>query len=113
MDRAEDLAARFPEIATASSSLDDTLRGARLVVNATPIGMRDDAYPVPISALPRGAAVFDLVYKGNESAWVRAARAAGHPSADGLGMLVEQGALAFERWFGVEPDRLAMWKAMH
>ena len=113
MHRAEDLAARFPEIATAASSLEEALRGALLVVNATPIGMRDDAHPVPISALPANAAVFDLVYKGDESAWVRAAREAGHPAADGLGMLVEQGALAFERWFGMQPDRLAMWKAMH
>jgi shikimate dehydrogenase len=44
---------------------------------------------------------------------VRAAREAGHRAADGEGMLVEQGALAFERWFGVPPDRNAMWKAMH
>jgi shikimate 5-dehydrogenase len=28
-------------------------------------------------------------------------------------MLVEQGALAFERWFGAIPDRAAMWKAVH
>jgi shikimate dehydrogenase len=82
-------------------------------VNATPVGMRDDEHPVPIAALPPGAAVFDLVYRAHETAWVRAAREAGHRAADGEGMLVEQGALAFERWFGVPPDRNAMWKAMH
>jgi shikimate 5-dehydrogenase len=29
-----------------------------------------------------------------------------------MGMLVEQGALAFTRWFGREPDRDVMWRAM-
>jgi shikimate dehydrogenase len=113
MPRAEQLVARFPLIASVATSLEDALHGATLVVNATPIGMRDDEHPVPVAALPSGAAVFDLVYRAHETAWVRAAREAGHRAADGEGMLVEQGALAFERWFGVPPDRNAMWKAMH
>ena len=57
--------------------------------------------------------MFDLVYRSGETAWVRAARNAGHRAADGEGMLVEQGALSFERWFGIEPDRNAMWSALH
>jgi shikimate dehydrogenase len=113
MPRAEQLAERFPDVATVSATLSDAIRGATVVVNATPVGMRDDAHPVPISQLPTGAAVFDLVYRTHETSWVRAAREAGHPAADGEGMLVEQGALAFERWFGTPPDRNAMWKAMH
>ena len=113
MPRAEQLAARFSSIARAVSSVDAALEGAQLVVNATPIGMRDDAHPIPVATLPAGCAVFDLVYRAEETAWVRAAREAGHHGADGEGMLVEQGALSFERWFGVAPDRAAMWKAMH
>jgi shikimate dehydrogenase len=62
--------------------------------------------------LPAGAAVFDLVYHANETAWVRAVRDAGHWASDGRGMLVEQGALAFERWLGVVPDRDVMWAAV-
>jgi len=57
--------------------------------------------------------VFDLIYSPTETAWVRDAREAGHRAADGEGMLLEQGALAFERWFGRTPDRGAMWRAMH
>ena len=44
--------------------------------------------------------------------WVRAARERGLRAADGLAMLVEQGALAFERWFDIAPDRNAMWEAL-
>ena len=112
MPRAQRLASRFSTIASAVSTLADALDGATLVVNATPIGMRDDAFPVPLDMLPPGAAVFDLVYRPSETAWVSAARTAGHRAADGMGMLMEQGALAFERWFGVAPDRPAMWRAM-
>ena len=113
MTRARRLVSRFDRIATVAPSLEDALAGAVLVVNTTPIGMRDDRVPVPIALLPDGAAVFDLVYRAGETPWVSAARAAGHRAADGMGMLVEQGALAFTRWFGVEPDRGAMWRAMH
>lgn len=113
VDRAQALASRFGAVVDVVTSVEAALDGATLVVNATPVGLRDDAMPVRIDALPRGAAVFDLVYRSGETAWVREARQAGHRAADGEGMLVEQGALSFERWFGVQPDRDAMWRAMH
>ena len=81
------------------------VQGATLVVNATALGLDDDPFPLPIESLPLDAAVLDLVYRRGETPWVRAARACGHRAADGLAMLVEQGALAFERWFGIAPDR--------
>jgi shikimate dehydrogenase len=56
--------------------------------------------------------VMDLVYRRGETAWVRQARARGLRAVDGLPMLIEQGALAFERWFGEAPDRAAMWAAV-
>jgi shikimate dehydrogenase len=112
MDRALALAARFPLVTTVVNTAEQALAGATLVVNATPIGLRDDEHPVPLELLGPDCAVFDLAYRAGETAWVRAARSAGHRAADGEGMLVEQGALSFERWFGVEPDRDAMWRAM-
>ena len=75
-------------------------RECRLVVNATPLGLRaDDSLPLEPSAAPAATAAFDMVYRTNETPWVRAMRAAGCRSADGRGMLVEQGAAALERWF--------------
>ena len=112
MPRARLLAQRFPATCTTVSCIAEAMDGATLVVNATPIGMSDASLPVEIERLPDGAAVFDLVYRASETVWVTRARAAGHRAADGLGMLVEQGALAFARWFGVQADRDAMWRAL-
>lgn len=113
MPRAEQLAVRFAPLARAVATLGDALLGADLVINATPLGLRGtDPFPVALSALPAGCAVFDLVYAPGETAWIKAAREAGHRASDGEGMLIEQGAIAFERWFGIEADRSVMWKAL-
>jgi shikimate dehydrogenase len=113
MQRAQLLAERFALLATAAESLDDALSGATLVVNCTPLGLHaSEEFPVAIDRLPEGCAVFDLAYARGETAWVKAARQGGHRASDGEGMLIEQGAIAFERWFGIEPDRNVMWKAM-
>lgn len=112
MARALALAERFAPMARAEAELGAALEGATLVVNATPVGLHGDQYPVAIELLPAGCAIFDLTYRQGETPWVTAAREAGHRATDGLGMLVEQGAIAFERWFGVEPDRNAMWRSI-
>jgi shikimate dehydrogenase len=110
--RARELAARFAPMVSPTTA-QQALAGSSLVVNATPLGMLDDdPMPAPIDRLPPSAAVIDLVYRSGGTAWVRAARAAGMNAVDGLPMLIEQGALSFERWFGVVPDRDAMWNAV-
>lgn len=86
-----------------------------LVVNATSAGMLPEveSNPWPAGApLPSGAFVYDLVYKPGETALMRQARAAGLPAANGLGMLVEQAALAFEIWSGLPAPRSQMWQAV-
>lgn len=86
-----------------------------LIVNCTPVGMTParDANPWPAGLpLPTSARVYDLVYNPPETALVRAARAAGLPAAGGLGMLVEQAALAFERWTERKASRAAMRSAV-
>lgn len=108
--RAEALVARFPGVVVAPTPA-EALAGASLAVNATSLGMHDDATPFAVDLLAPGASVLDLVYRPGESALVRAARAAGHPAAGGLRMLVGQGARAFERWFGMVPNRELMWRA--
>lgn len=110
-ERARLLAERFGSVA---QPVDDVgvIAGAQLVVNATSLGLRDDSFPIQPDLLAPEAAIVDLVYRPGETAFVRAARARGHRSVDGLPMLCEQGALAFERWFGRSPDRTVMWRAL-
>lgn len=76
-------------------------RGADLVVQATPVGMkRDDPSLLPAEAFRKGQALYDLVYMYPETAAMREARSAGADAANGLGMLLHQGASAFTIWTG-------------
>jgi shikimate dehydrogenase len=112
LSRAVQLAERIEVPFGMTSSRQGALLGADLVINATPVGLHDDTMPVTPEALEADAAVFDLVYRPEETAWVRACRTAGHPAIDGLPMLVEQGAAAFECWFGTPAPREVMWRAV-
>lgn len=79
----------------------DTLRSADLVVNATSLGLDGRAFPaLPLGATPRGCLCYDLIYAAQPTSFVRLARRAGRPAADGRGMLLEQAGLAFHRWTG-------------
>jgi shikimate dehydrogenase len=111
-DRVAALCARFPAFARPAATPREAMLGAAMVVNATPVGLTGDAHPAPLASIPRAAAVVDLVYRPGGTSWSRDARKRGHPACDGLPMLVEQGALSFERWFGTAPDRAAMWAAL-
>jgi shikimate dehydrogenase len=84
-----------------------------LVINATPIGMADAQMPVPLDVLAeRQIACFDLVYRPEETAWVRSARAKGLLAEDGLRMLIGQGAAAFTCWFNQPAPVDVMWNAV-
>jgi shikimate dehydrogenase len=110
--RAERLAAEFPVVARIASRAEDAVAGADLVVNASPVGLHADEMPVRLDALSPDAAVLDLVYRPDSTPWVRAAIERGHAAEDGTTMLLEQGAEAFRRWFGVDPDRAVMRAAL-
>jgi len=86
-----------------------------LIVNTTPVGMHPNtgASPWPMELpFPQGAAVYDLVYNPSETMLVRLARQSGLLATTGLGMLIEQAALAFERWTGQPVPREVMRKAV-
>jgi len=71
-----------------------------LIVNATPLGLnRSDASPIPARLLAPHIMVYDTVYGEGRTPFVSAAIEAGARAANGLAMLLHQGALAFEIWF--------------
>lgn len=87
----------------------------QLIVNTTPLGMapQQNTTPWPMGVpFPEGAFVYDLVYNPAETIFLQAARAQRLRATNGLNMLVEQAALAFERWTGVEAPRQAMQQAV-
>jgi shikimate dehydrogenase len=77
------------------------LPSSSLVVNATSAGLKaDDPLPVDLGAVPAPRAVYDMIYNPAETALLAAARRRGIPTANGLSMLVHQGARALEIWTG-------------
>ncbi len=84
------------------------LPAAALVINATSAGLREtDPLPLDLGALPRPVAVFDMIYNPPQTPLLRAAAALGLPFANGLGMLVHQGAKALEIWSGIPAAQTA------
>ncbi|MBN1304973.1 MAG: shikimate dehydrogenase [Anaerolineales bacterium] len=82
-----------------------------LIVNATPVGMSPnvDSTPWPSGLnFPEGASVYDVVYSPRETMLVKQARRVGLQAVTGLGMLIEQAALAFSLWTGKEPPGAVM-----
>jgi shikimate dehydrogenase len=86
---------------------------ADLIVNATPVGLnRGDASPIPAQVLAPHLMVYDTVYSSERTAFVSAALEAGARAANGLSMLLHQGALALEIWFQREAPIDVMRKTL-
>ncbi|MBR1981552.1 MAG: shikimate dehydrogenase [Akkermansia sp.] len=90
-----------------SPELPAAVAAADLIVNATSLGLHEgDPMPISPDLLLPGQCVYDIVT--HETALQRAAAARGCRAATGQGMLLWQGAIAFEHWFGLSPDTPAM-----
>jgi shikimate dehydrogenase len=101
--------ARLEAVPWDEAALRAQLADIDLIVNATPLGMNpSDLSPVPARLLAPHHMVFDAVYGSSKTSLLRAADEAGARGANGLLMLLHQGALAFSIWF----DRQAPIEAM-
>jgi len=86
---------------------------ADLIVNATPVGLnRGDPSPIPARLLAPHLMVYDTVYSAKRTPLVAAAIEAGARPANGLSMLLHQGALTFEIWFEREAPLEVMRKSL-
>src|SRR5262245_19252954 len=105
--------ARLEAVALDESVMRTQLADIDLIVNATPLGMNpSDPTPVPTRLLAPHHIIFDCVYGASKTALIRAAEEAGARGANGLSMLLHQGALSFSIWFNREAPINAMRAAL-
>lgn len=106
-DKAQALADEFgPKVKVLDwAEREDAQAGVSLLVNSTTQGMHgQSALELRLDALPAQALVSDAIYIPLETPLLAAARARGHRTVNGLGMLLNQARPAFKAWFGVMPE---------
>ncbi len=112
LEQAQQLVQSFPNYQLLITNYTDLQPSTfDLLVNTTPLGMTSntDQSPLPEKlSLPSNTIIYDLVYNPRETKLVKDARAHGLNATTGLGMLIEQAALAFEIWTGHNPPREVM-----
>jgi shikimate dehydrogenase len=107
ISRAQALAEKFGDAVQPATweQIDELLPRAGLLVNTTSLGMHGQgALEIDVGKLPAEAVVADLVYVPLQTELLKAARARGLRTADGLGMLLHQAVRGFELWFGQRPQ---------
>jgi shikimate dehydrogenase len=86
-----------------------------IIINATSVGMHEDISPLPVDVLARfdsDTFVYDMIYNPSQTRLLCQALAMGLRAANGLSMLLHQGALAFTLWTGLPAPLDVMRKAL-
>jgi shikimate dehydrogenase len=108
------MAANTPVYGIDPATLDESLPANLLVINATSAGLNpSDPLPLDLNVLPRPRAVYDMIYNPPMTGLLKQADQLKIPYANGLGMLVHQGARALRIWSEVRPPVDAMRAAVH
>jgi len=109
---ARDIHDHFPKVKTTIGYPD---KDVDLMINATSLGLRpEDALPLDKKkySFCQAKAVYDMIYRPAETPLLRAAKAAGCRVANGIGMLLHQGAKALEIWSGKAAPVAVMRRAL-
>jgi shikimate dehydrogenase len=104
--RAESLADHFGKAVKAieASAFEEQLKNTDLLINTTSAGVKgEDTIKVPWISLKDEAVVADISYTPLVTSFLQEAKATDHVIVTGLGMLLHQAVLGFEKWFGVSP----------
>ncbi len=104
--RAEKIAIRFGgKVSTISSiGLPAAFKSTHLLINTTSAGLKGEGeLDLPWSQLNVHAAVADIVYTPLVTPFLQTAQSRGHTIVPGLGMLLHQAVVGFEKWFGIKP----------
>ena len=116
IEQAQQLAEAFTNYQLPITNLSNfPLSTFHLLVNTTPLGMTPNIEDSPLpenTTLSPNTIIYDLVYNPRETNLVKDARAQGCSATTGLGMLIEQAALAFETWTGHIPPREVLYQAV-
>jgi shikimate dehydrogenase len=116
IEKAQALVARHRADRSASvlraSALGGCGEGFDLIVNATVTSLQGSAPPVAPAVLAANALALDMMYGPAAQPFLDWAAAHGARGRDGLGMLVEQAAAAFELWRGVRPETAPVLAAL-
>lgn len=111
---AEDYQAKL--VYTLSNSDADLIEAAQradLIINATSLGLHEnDPLPLPVSALDNSKKVYDAIYNPYQTNLLKEAENSEAIHANGLSMLLHQGALAYQFWFNETPDIELMREAL-
>jgi shikimate dehydrogenase len=109
ISKAERLANDLNKIRSNVSSLKkiDDIEKPHIIINATPLGLNpDDPLPLNPDFITSDMVICDLIYKNTR--FLKEAEKRGAKTIDGSGMLLWQGAIAFELWTGLKPPVDAM-----
>jgi shikimate dehydrogenase len=115
---AEEIATAAPRVivrVASAGSRDgvDAMRSADLIIQCTSVGLHaDDPAPIPADVFHAGQRVYDLIYTQPFTPTLRAAQQGGARVANGLGMLLHQGAASCSIWTGQQPDIEVMRQAL-
>ena len=104
--KAEQLAGEFAELGPVSASAFEELRGPfEVIINGTSASLGGELPPLSDDLIEPGVTLcYDMMYCAKPTPFCQWAAGRGAATRDGLGMLVEQAAAAFELWRGVRPD---------
>lgn len=96
-----------------AQELQENIRKAELLVNATSVGMDGASQPIPTSiVLPEKLLVADVIYQPFETPFLKWARSQGNHAVNGLGMLLYQAAESFQLWTGKEMPTDQIWELL-
>lgn len=105
---------RFTAIAPDDPAIIEAAGSAELIINATSLGLRSiDRKPLPSGCIQPHHLVYDMIYNPAQTTLLGHAKSVGARTANGLSMLLHQGALAYECWFPGETPVEHMRKGLH
>lgn len=110
LEKADELVKHIHQFANGKAltlkEAEEQLADYDIVINTTSVGMSPHVTEVPIrlDRLKKGAIVSDLIYNPLKTLFLQQAEAKGSIIHNGVGMFVYQGALAFQKWTGIEPN---------